>query len=169
MEIIQLGDKILRHISEEIPVSRIKEKETAALIKKMSGVLRKEAQGVGLAAVQIGIPKSIFIVSKYVFKKNELGAENKEELKKRKEKEEYEVFINPKIVKLSKKKVLLSEGCLSIAGKFGKVRRSANATVEAYDENGVKFRRGAGGLLAQVIQHEVDHLGGVLFVDKIEK
>lgn len=167
MTIIQIGNKILRKISEGISANKITTAETRELIAKMSGALRKEPQGVGLAAPQIGVLKSVFIVSGYAFKPSALvQKENDEELKKRKAKETYSVFINPKIIKTSKKKSLLSEGCLSVAGKFGKVRRSTNVTIEAYDENGKKFRRGAGGLLAQVIQHETDHLNGVLFVDK---
>lgn len=169
MAIIQIGNKILRKISEEIPPEKIKSRQTRELISKMSDVLRKEPQGVGLAAVQIGIPKAIFIVSEYVLKPSIFNRnESEEELKKRKEKEKYAVFINPRVVKLSQKKGMLSEGCLSVAGRFGKVKRSTNVTVEAHDENGVKFKRGAGGLLAQVIQHETDHLNGILFTDKAE-
>ena len=76
------------------------------------------------------------------------------------------VFINPKITKLSKKKVNVPEGCLSVRWLYGDVKRSSNATIEAYDENGKKITRGAGGLLAQIFQHETDHLNGVLFIDK---
>ncbi len=170
MEIIQIGNPILRKISEEIPADKITAIQTRDLIAKMSDALRKEPQGIGLAAPQIGALKSLCIVSEYAFKPPAFNKkENGEELKKRKNEEKYAVFINPKILKVSKKKGLLSEGCLSVAGQFGKVRRSTNVTIEAYDEKGKKFRRGAGGLLAQVIQHEVDHLNGILFVDKAEK
>ena len=170
MTIIQIGNKILREVSEKIPLEKINTKETRELISKMSETLRKEPQGIGLAAVQIGIPKTIFMVSEYALKPSVFSrSEDDKELKKRKEKENYAVFINPGIIKFSKKKELLSEGCLSVAGRFGKVRRSTNVTIKAYDENGKKFERGAGGLLAQVIQHEIDHLNGLLFVDKAEK
>jgi len=173
MDIIQLGNKVLRGISKEIPGKKITSAEIKKLLEKMSGALRKEPLGIGLAAPQIGEPKAIFIVSEYVLRPDTLsetgdGTNGAEETKKRKEKEKYLVFINPKITKLSKKKTLLTEGCLSVAGKFGKVRRSTNLTIKAYDENGHVFTRGAGGLLAQVIQHEVDHLNGILFVDKVD-
>ncbi|QQG46397.1 MAG: peptide deformylase [Candidatus Niyogibacteria bacterium] len=170
MNILQLGNNILRGTSEKIPENEIVSAQTRELIKKMSEALHKEPQGIGLAAVQIGVPKSVFIVSEYVFNPSSYaGKESEEEIKKRKETEKYAVFINPRIIKLSKKKALLSEGCLSVAGKFGRVKRSINVTVEAYDENGRMFKRGAGGLLAQVLQHEYDHLNGILFVDKVEK
>ncbi len=60
----------------------------------------------------------------------------------------------------------MPEGCLSVRWLYGEVERSTNATIEAYDENSVKFTRGAGGLLAQIFQHETDHLDGILFIDK---
>ncbi|OGZ31007.1 MAG: peptide deformylase [Candidatus Niyogibacteria bacterium RIFCSPLOWO2_01_FULL_45_48] len=170
MTIVQIGNKILRRNSEDVPADKIKSKETRELITRMSDALRKEPQGIGLAAPQIGVSKSVFIVSEYVFKPSAFTQkESAEDIKKRKAEEKYAVFINPKITKLSRKKGLLSEGCLSVAGSFGKVRRSTNVTVEAFDEKGVKFKRGAGGLLAQVIQHEFDHLNGVIFVDRAEK
>jgi len=76
------------------------------------------------------------------------------------------VFINPEIIKISKKKGSVPEGCLSVRWLYGEVKRSTNATIRAYDENGKIFTRGGGGLLAQIFQHEVDHLNGVLFIDK---
>ncbi|MBI2507099.1 MAG: peptide deformylase [Candidatus Niyogibacteria bacterium] len=169
MTIIQIGNPTLRKHAAEIAADEIIKRKTKDLIKKMKEALRAEPAGIGLAAPQIDVSKSIFIVSKYVLEKKDLISKNEEELKKKKEKEEYAVFINPKIIKYSAKKSLCTEGCLSVAGKFGKVRRSTNVTVEALDENGQLFKRGAGGLLAQVLQHEVDHLNGILFVDKVEK
>ncbi|MFA6000113.1 MAG: peptide deformylase, partial [Candidatus Paceibacterota bacterium] len=75
------------------------------------------------------------------------------------------VFINPKISKMSKDKEWLMEGCLSVRPLYGKTWRSKKATITAYDENGKKFVRGASGLLAQIFQHETDHLNGILFID----
>ena len=76
------------------------------------------------------------------------------------------IFFNPKIKKLSKEKQLLEEGCLSVRYLYGMVLRSAKAQLEALDENGKKFSRGTSGLLAQIVQHENDHLDGILFIDK---
>ena len=76
------------------------------------------------------------------------------------------IFINPKITKVSKTKQLLEEGCLSVRYVYGKVSRPEKVTIEAYDEDGKKFSRGFSGLLAQIVQHENDHLNGILFTDK---
>ena len=75
------------------------------------------------------------------------------------------ILINPKISRLSRKKEWIPEGCLSVRPLYGKTFRSKKATVTAYDENGKKFTRGASGLLAQIFQHETDHLNGILFID----
>lgn len=77
------------------------------------------------------------------------------------------VFINPKITNYSKeKKWMEGEGCLSVRWVYGKVQRSTKVTIRAYNEHGKVFERGAGGLLAHIFQHEVDHLNGILFIDK---
>jgi peptide deformylase len=70
---------------------------------------------------------------------------------------------------LSKRKHLVGEGCLSVGDDYGAVRRSTHATLRAYDAQGNEYERGASGLLAQIFQHEVDHLDGILFIDKAEK
>ena len=114
--------------------------------------LDKEDDGVAIAAPQIGYSKRIFVISEKVFKE-EKGSKEK-------------IYINPKIINLSREKESTNEGCLSVRWKYGEVQRSTKATVEAYNEKGKKFQRGASGLLAQIFQHEVDHLEGILFVDK---
>jgi peptide deformylase len=76
------------------------------------------------------------------------------------------VYINPEFVKMSQRKTKKHEGCLSIRGKWGMVPRAEKATVRAYDENGVRFTRGASGFLAHIFQHEMDHLDAVLYTDK---
>jgi peptide deformylase len=77
------------------------------------------------------------------------------------------VFINPQITKFSKeKKWMEGEGCLSVRWVYGKVERATKVTLRAYDEYGNVFERGASGLLAHIFQHEVDHLDGILFIDK---
>ena len=75
------------------------------------------------------------------------------------------IFINSKISKLSREKEWMPEGCLSVRWFYGKTLRSKKATITAYDENGKKFTRGASGLLAQIFQHETEHLNGILFID----
>jgi peptide deformylase len=76
------------------------------------------------------------------------------------------VFINPKILKSSKEKKYMLEGCLSVRWLYGEVERSKQVTIESFDERGKKHVRGAGGLMAQIFQHEIDHLNGILFDSK---
>jgi peptide deformylase len=76
------------------------------------------------------------------------------------------VYVNPEFSKKSRKRVHMDEGCLSVRGKYGTTLRFERATVRAKDEHGNVFERGAGGLLAQAFQHEIDHLDGILFIDQ---
>ncbi|RJQ32277.1 peptide deformylase [Candidatus Parcubacteria bacterium] len=176
-DIVQTGNNVLREIAKEIPVKDIKSAKTKELIGKMLESLAQTKDGVALAAPQIGVPLSVFIVLKeYIDYKP--GKETPDESDSRsgqinakkgekpaKGKPEIAVFINPKILKISKKKQRVKEGCLSVSGIFGLTERADKVTLEAYDENGEKFTRGASGLLAQIFQHEMDHLNGILFTD----
>ena len=129
----------------------------------MTKALSAAKDGVALAATQIGVPLRVFIVLKE-YTENKTAQELKE-IKEKKVKPEIVVFINPKITKISKKKQTVREGCLSVVGMFGAITRAEKVTVEAYNEKGEKFSRGASGLLAQIFQHEMDHLNGILFTD----
>lgn len=153
-DIIQTGDKVLKEKAKDISKDKIKSKEIKDLIALMFKVLASTKDGVALAAPQIGKSLRIFIVS------SKFLSANKEDVKQNL------VFVNPKIIKTSSKKNLLPEGCLSVEGKQGEVKRFDKITVEAFDENGDKFTRGMSGVFAQIIQHEVDHLDGTLFIDK---
>jgi len=163
IEIVQKGEPVLRQIAEKVPVSEIKSEKIQNILKDMSVALETQDDGVAIAAPQIAIPLRIFVVSKKVeimMKKMEEAPEAERDMIKD------SVYINPEIKKLSKTKKLLDEGCLSVRPIFGKVERATKATITAYDENGKKFTRGATGLLAQIFQHETDHLNGILFIDK---
>jgi peptide deformylase len=151
---IELTDIVLR--SKAIIVTDQIEK---GLFKAMIGLMHVN-KGIGLAAPQIGLPLRIFILSKRVFKRENEDAPDHRA---------HYVYINPKIIKRSRRKERMDEGCLSVRGKYGTIARSTNVTVEAYDEFGIKFTRGAGGLLAQAFQHETDHLEGTLFIDHAEE
>lgn len=171
-KILQQKEKVLHQISEEVHISDIKTKKIQTILKEMSDALKSQDDGVAIAAPQIGYAQRIFVVSGKIFDKN--FGKNREEVslnennitKKEKEEEIKDmVFINPKISKLSRNKEWVPEGCLSVRWLYGKTHRSKKATVSAYDETGKKFTRGASGLLAQIFQHETDHLDGVLFTD----
>lgn len=162
-EIVQKDTPVLRQVAENVPVEEIKSEKIQKILTDMSAALATQDDGVAIAAPQIAIPLRIFVVSKKVeiIMKGleEAPAEEQDKIKD-------SVYINPEIKKLSKKKEWLDEGCLSVRPVFGKVERSEKATLTAYDENGKKFTRGATGLLAQIFQHETDHLNGILFIDK---
>ena len=161
--IVQTGDKVLRETAKEISLAEIKSAKIRNILKKMTDALSAAKDGVALAAPQIGVPLRVFIVLKE-YTENKTAQELKE-IKEKKVKPEIVVFINPKITKISKKKQTVREGCLSVVGMFGSITRAEKVTVEAYNEKGEKFSRGASGLLAQIFQHEMDHLNGILFTD----
>ena len=159
-KILQKEAPILRKTALNVPVDSIKSAKIQKIIEEMKVAMASQDDGVAIAAPQIGYSLGIFIISKKVFEMNKTAGENPEEKPKNL------IFINPKIIKVSKKKMVVEEGCLSVRYLYGKVERRSKATVEAYDQNGKKFTRGGTGLLAQIFQHEVDHLNGVLFIDK---
>ncbi len=156
-EIVQVGNEVLRQVAQEVPVAEIQGKRIQGILKDMKEALDKEPDGAALAAPQIGIPLRIFILAERVFGKDAPHGTSG--------KTQNLVFINPIILKRSAKKQIMDEGCLSVRGKYGNVKRSTHATIQAFDEHGVKFVRGAGGLMAQAFQHECDHLDGHLFFD----
>ena len=176
---------MLREIAKEVPIEEIKSRKIDTILRRMTKALNTEEDGVAIAAPQIGESLRMFVVSKKIFeimeeeqrqaeenkksKKNIKDArENLDELQKPAAKIEYKdlVFINPEILKISKKKIKLEEGCLSVRWLYGTVERAEKTLVKAYDENGKIFTLGGSGILSQVFQHEIDHLDGVLFIDK---
>lgn len=152
------GDPILRDFAEQVPLEEIKSDKIQKIIEDMKNSLAREEEGVAIAAPQIGVPLRIFVVSKKIFQLVDAGKSDKDKF-------DDLVFINPEIIKLSKDKEVMEEGCLSVKDYYGKIKRSIKATVRAYDENGKLFERGGSRLLAQIFQHEIDHLNGILFTD----
>ncbi|MDP2593679.1 MAG: peptide deformylase [bacterium] len=156
--ILEKDNPILRRKSVEVPISEISSAKIQGILKEMAESLSTQPDGVAIAAPQLGYPLRIFIVSKKVL--NEAQENGNRALHSN------IVFINPRILKLSKETQLMEEGCLSVRWLYGKVRRACRATVVGYNEKGEKITRGASALLAQIFQHEVDHLEGILFIDK---
>lgn len=159
--ILQKDSPVLREIAKEIPIKDIQSKEIQSIISKMKASVHKEEDGVAIAAPQIGESLRIFVVAGRALAIIDKSEESVDE-------KTYPdlVFINPELTKLSKKKRKMEEGCLSVRWLYGQVERSERAYIKAYNEEGKKIERGASGLLAQIFQHEVDHLNGVLFIDK---
>ena len=141
-KIIQLGDETLR--KKSFPVEQINER-TIQLLDDMKDTLEK-AQGAGLAAVQVGVLRRIFIVDV---------------------EEGYFEFINPEI--LSRKGEQYGvEGCLSVKGKWGDVKRPMEVKIKAQNRQGKYFTLTAKGFFAKAISHEYDHLDGIVYVDKAD-
>lgn len=157
-KIVQEPNKVLRGIAQEVPLDRIGTPEIRKVISDMKEALHREPDGVAIAAPQVAAPFRIFVVAGFVFdlkKKNLSGTPSPDR-----------VFINPELSRLSKEtKWIEGEGCLSVRWIYGTAKRHRGATVRAYDEHGKKFTLAGSGLLAQIFQHEVDHLNGILFTD----
>jgi peptide deformylase len=145
--VITYPNEILRKKSEPVATADIGSGEIKKLIAEMRKTI-KEKDGVGLAAVQIGVLKQVILV--------EIDGK-------------VHAFINPKITRKSWKKIAIEEGCLSVPGKNGFVKRSATVSVLAYDEAGDKVKIKAEGITAIIFQHEIDHTNGILFIDKLIK
>ncbi len=159
-DILQREHPILRGVAKEVPVSEIGTPEIDGIIADMVATMATQKDGVAIAAPQIGVPLRIFVVSGDLLKQADKSYNGPGGPL---------VFINPEILKLSREKDEMEEGCLSVRWLYGKVRRSVKASIRAYDEKGARFERGASGLLAQIFQHETDHLEGTLFIDKADQ
>ena len=143
MEIITLGNELLRQKAAKI--EKI-DKETVNIANQMLEILKRD-KGVGLAGPQIGFMKRIFVIHV--------------------EGDEERVFINPSMIETSHETAKFEEGCLSVPGIYANVIRSESIKIQAWNEKGRPFTLESGGLVARVIQHEYDHLNGVLFIDHI--
>ncbi len=146
--------------AEEVTPEEFTDGTVTKLIKDLKAGLRSYSVDgfvpVAIAAPQIGVSKRVFLID------DQSNGKDRDRLPTI-------VAINPVLKKLSKKTHLVEEGCLSLPELYGSVRRSTNVTMTALDEHGKPFERGAGGLLAQIIQHEYDHLDGILFTDRAEE
>lgn len=149
----------LHTISEEITSEEFEDGVVAKMLKGMRAAIKEYSvdgfSAVAIAAPQIGIAKRMFLIE------DQSGAPE--------ERFPTIIAINPRIVKISKRTHIVGEGCLSVPKLYGVVKRSTSVTLEALDENGKTFKKIAKGLLAQIIQHECDHLDGTLFIDRAEE
>ncbi len=159
LPIVGYGDPVLRKECEEITPEYPQLKE---LLSNMFETM-KHAYGVGLAAPQIGLPIRLFVVDTNPFSEDEdLSEEERNFLATFSR-----AFINAKIIKEEGEEWAFNEGCLSIPGVREDVYRKPNITIEYYDENFEKRTEKFSGYAARVIQHEYDHIEGILFTDKI--
>jgi len=157
VNIVQANSPILHKKAYPVHMQDIGSIKINNVISDMQIAMASQKDGIAIAAPQIGESLCIFVVNGTLLKladKTYKGDSNNM------------IFINPKIIKKSRDKKEVEEGCLSVRWLYGKVRRSTRVTLQALNEKGEVIERGASGLLAQIFQHEVDHLEGILFVDK---
>ena len=148
-KILTEPNKLLREISKT--VERVGDEEKMLMDDMIDTMY--DAPGIGLAAIQIGVPKRIIVM--------DIGRdENKKEPR---------YFVNPVIKKKNKEKAKYEEGCLSVPNQFAEIERPNTCEVEYLDYEGKKQLLKADGLLATCIQHEMDHLDGILFIDYLSK
>jgi len=180
LPIVKEPDKAMRKKAADILIRDISKPKIQGLIAAMKAALASTPDGVGLAAPQVGRSIAIFIVSEEaeeIDRAEKQGWERRmkesPEIKSEKPYQnrdwKYYVFINPEVKNRSRRRDDGPEGCLSVPGKFGMVKRYEKITVEAYNELGKKFTRGTSRFFARVIQHELDHLEGTLFIDRTKK
>jgi len=142
-------NKLLRQISR--PVSQVGKEEQKLMDDMMETMYA--APGIGLAAIQIGVPKRIIVM----------------DISKEEEKKDPRYFVNPVIKNKDPLKATYEEGCLSVPDQFAEIERPHKCEIEYLDYNGKKKLLKADGMLATCIQHEMDHLEGILFIDYLSK
>ncbi len=148
-KILTEPNKLLRQVS--MPVEKVGDQERRLMDDMLDTMY--SANGIGLAAIQIGVPKRIIVM----------------DLSKDENKKEPMYFVNPVIKNKNLEKAKYEEGCLSVPNQFAEIERPNGCEVEYLDYNGKKKILKADGLLATCIQHEMDHLEGILFIDYLSK
>jgi peptide deformylase len=166
VKILQKDDPILRKKAALVRKEEIGTPKLDKILSDMKEAIVREADAVAIAAPQIGQSLRIFVVAGRVIDLMAEPSKPTGQSVKNAKKTADLIFINPEIVKISKAAKEVEEGCLSVRYLYGKVKRGIKATVRALNERGEPFERGGSGLLAQIFQHETDHLNGVLFIDK---
>ena len=148
-KILTEPNKLLRQISE--PVQRVGDNERKIMDDMLETMY--SSNGIGLAAIQIGIAKRIIVL----------------DISKEPEMKSPMYFVNPVITNKNNEKTTYSEGCLSVPNQFAEIERPSKCQIDYLDYNGEKKKLQAEGLLATCIQHEMDHLEGILFIDYLSK
>jgi|SRR5271165_3856262 len=165
LKIVQAGEPVLRAAASPVPKEQIELAQTKVLIDWMRDTMR-DAPGVGLAAPQVGISLELAVIED----RPEYLRDVSPELLADRERSpvQFHALINPRIVERSEEQVEFYEGCLSVAGFSALVKRSRAVTVEYIDEHGEERRVEASGWYARILQHEIDHLSGTLYIDRME-
>ena len=158
LPIVEVPDPRLRLVSE--PVAAVDD-GVRALVADMTETMYA-AHGIGLAAIQVGVAKRVLVID---LQEREEAAEGEEARPVR----DPHAYINPEILAVSDEEASYNEGCLSIPEQYAEVTRPARCTVRWLDERGERHEQELSGLLATCMQHEIDHLNGVLFIDHVSR
>jgi peptide deformylase len=164
MEIVKAGEQVLRQVARELSREEILSEEIQKLIEDMKAAMRG-APGVGLAAPQVGIPLALAVIED----RQEYHAKltDKQLAERNRRPIPFHVVINPKIIASGESSAEFFEGCLSVPGYAAIVPRKLAVTVEFRNEHAEAVRIDAAGWYARILQHEIDHLRGVLYTDRM--
>ncbi len=165
LKIVQVGEPVLRQRARPLLQEEIALPETQQLIVWMHETMR-DAPGVGLAAPQVGLPLQLAVIEDRPEYSKDIAAERLAE--RERQAVPFQVLINPRIVEQSEEQAEFFEGCLSLPGFSALVKRSRQVAVEYWDERGQPRRLEAQGWYARILQHEIDHLHGCLYIDRME-
>jgi len=165
LKIVEAGEAVLRKTARPLSPEEIGLPETQQLIGWMRETMR-DAPGVGLAAPQVGVPIQLVVVEDRAEYSKDISPDRLAERERRPV--PFLALINPRIVEHSQEQVEFFEGCLSLAGFSALVKRSRAVTVEYWDQQGSSQRIQASGWHARILQHEIDHLYGGLYIDRME-
>lgn len=164
MNILQAGDTVLRRPAKPLSPRELRTREIENLIESMRETMH-QAPGVGLAAPQVGLPLQLAVIEDKPEYTNEATPESLAE--RERAPVPFHVIVNPKISFDSEPTVEFFEGCLSLAGFTAVVPRARKVTVECLDEKGEPKIIHASGWYARILQHEIDHLRGALYIDRM--
>jgi peptide deformylase len=165
LKIVSVGEAVLRTEARSLTGEEIRSSAIRELIEHMRETLR-DAPGVGLAAPQVGLPLQLTAIED---KAEYQAALSQEELRERERTPvSFHVLVNPQLTLLSASEVLFFEGCLSLPGFSAAVPRAARVAVDALDHQGEPVHIEATGWYARILQHEIDHLHGTLYIDRMK-
>lgn len=165
LEIVQTGDPVLRKVARQMSIDEIRSPSTQRLIREMRDAMRA-APGVGLAAPQIGESIQLAVIedrSEYI---KDVSSEQLEV--RQRAPIDFHVIINPKLTLVGETTVDFFEGCLSVEGFAAVVRRSASVLVDCLNERAEPIKLKGLGWYARILQHEIDHLNGTLYIDRMQ-
>jgi len=165
LEIVQAGNPVLRQRARELAPAEIAGKELQKLIEAMRHTMY-EAPGVGLAAPQIGLSIQLAVIEDRVEYHKDVPEEQLRERERRPV--PFHAIINPRITGKSDETAEFFEGCLSVTGFSALVPRARSVSVEFLNERGIKQTLEASGWYARILQHEIDHLHGMLYIDRMQ-